>query len=47
MEIVSAIDARMVEYRHTIWQADRSNPVRVRRGENESFYYRALAHLSR
>jgi hypothetical protein len=47
MEIVSAIDARIVEYLHTIWQADRSNPIRVRRGESESLFYRALAHLSK
>ncbi|MGI6368704.1 MAG: hypothetical protein ACOX2L_10205 [Anaerolineae bacterium] len=47
MEIISAINARLVEYAFDIVQVQRGNPVRLRNGERESFFARGLARLGR
>ncbi|MFO7698558.1 MAG: hypothetical protein R6X16_15590 [Anaerolineae bacterium] len=47
MEVVSAIDARLVEYAHSLWQVEQVNSVRLNRGETESFFRRTLSRLGR
>lgn len=47
MEVVSAIDARLVEYAHSIWEVEQVNSVRLNRRETESFFRRTLFRLGR
>ncbi|NLT73932.1 MAG: hypothetical protein GXX94_07020 [Chloroflexi bacterium] len=47
MEVVSAVQARLVEYEHALWKFERSNPLRVAKGESDSWVLRTLSHLSR
>ncbi len=47
MEVISAVDARIIEYEYELWQVGQVNPVRLRRGETESFLERTLARLGK
>jgi len=47
MEIVSAINARLAEYEHDIFQISKANPLRLNRGERESGTGRGLARLGK
>jgi hypothetical protein len=47
MEHVSAILARIAEYNHAIWQAQRADPVRVVLGESRGFNGGTLRRPSR
>lgn len=47
MEVVSAIDARLVEYAHAIWEVEQMNSVRLNRGETDSLFRRTLSRLGR
>lgn len=47
MEVISAINARLAEYQHDIFQISKTNPLRLNRGEAESSIARGLARLGK